>query len=277
MISTPDPEPELDTRVFQEQRMERPQSFPLATGEAVVFSARCPGKLTPNEDGAVILATDLHTGVFAVADGVGGMPRGEKASHLVLTTLADQICKAGGDRDQRRAMIVDGIDRANLATRRLGGASTVCAIDIDHHSIRAFQVGDTTMMVVGGRGKIKLQSIAHSPVGYLQEMGMISECEAIHHADRHLVSNVVGSDLMRIEIGPEIRLAPQDTVVVASDGMWDNLLVAEIAEFATVRPLLDCVSQIARATLARMVQTSGLYPCKPDDLTIVAYRPSESK
>jgi PPM family protein phosphatase len=265
--------PESDSRVFQEQRMEQPQSFPLAGGEAAVYSARCPGKLTANEDGAVLLATDIAAGVLAVADGVGGMPQGEKASHLVLTTVADQVCKAGRDRDQRRAMIVDGIDRANLATRRLGGASTICAIDIHDRNIRTFHVGDTAMMVIGGRGKIKLQSIPHSPVGYLQELGMISEEEAMHHADRHLISNVVGCDGMRIEIGPSIRLAPQDTVVVASDGLWDNLYIREIAELATTRPLIDTVSLMVCTALARMMQDDGDLPCKPDDLTIVAYRP----
>lgn len=269
--------PESDSLIFQEQRMEQPQSFPLAGGEAAVFSARCPGKLTANEDGAVLLATDAGTGVVAVADGVGGMPQGEKASQLVLTTVADRVCRAGRDRDQRRAMIVDGIDRANLAARRLGGASTICAIDIHERAIRAFHVGDTAMLVIGGRGKIKLQSTPHSPVGYLQELGMLSEQEAMHHTERHLISNVVGCENMRIEIGPTLRLAPQDTVIVASDGLWDNMFVSEIAELATARPLHVAVQKLVGTALARMLNQQPDLPCKPDDLTIVAYRPTRRR
>jgi serine/threonine protein phosphatase PrpC len=146
-------------------------------------------------------------------------------------------------------------------------------IDIHERNIRTFHVGDTAMMVIGGRGKIKLQSISHSPVGYLQEMGMISEQEAMHHVDRHLISNVIGCDAMRIEIGPSIRLAPQDTVIVASDGLWDNLYVSEIAEYATTRPLIDAVSLMVNSALERMTKDDGHLPSKPDDLTIVAFRP----
>jgi serine/threonine protein phosphatase PrpC len=266
--------PESTSRVFQEQKMDRPQSFPLAGGEAAVYSARCPGKLTANEDGAVLLATTASTAVIAVADGVGGMPRGEKASQLVLATLANQVCKAAGDRFQRRALIVEGIDSANLATRRLGGGSTLCAIDIHGRDIRTFHVGDSAMMVVGGRGKIKLRSIPHSPVGHLFEMGMISEQEAMHHEERHLVLNVIGCEEMRIEIGPAHRIAPHDTLIVASDGLWDNLYLDEVAELALLQPLVDAVSQLAAAAAARMVQTTSGMPGKPDDLTIVAFRPS---
>ena len=254
--------------------MERPHSFPLADGEAAVYSARCPRKLTANEDGAVLLATTVSTAVVAVADGVGGMPRGEKASQLVLTTLANQVCKAAGDRFHRRAMIVEGIDSANLATRRLGAGSTLCAIDIHKRDIRSFHVGDSAMMVVGGRGKIKMRSIPHSPVGYLLELGMISEREAMFHAERHLVLNMIGSEEMRIEIGPVHRLAPYDTVVVASDGLWDNLYVEEVAELLTLQPLTDAVSQLSATATARMLQSTVGIPCKPDDLTIVAFRPT---
>ena len=77
---------------------------------------------------------------------------------------------------------------------------------------------------------------------------MISEREAMFHAERHLVLNMIGSEEMRIEIGPVHRLAPYDTVVVASDGLWDNLYVEEVAELlrpTTLRdaPIVRCSAQ----------------------------------
>ena len=34
-----------------------------------------------------------------------------------------------------------------------------------------------------------------------------------------------------IDVGPPVRLAARDTLVVASDGLCDNLLVEEIVEY----------------------------------------------
>ncbi len=52
----------------------------------------------------------------------------------------------------------------------------------------------------------------------------------MHHEERHLVSNVVGTDDMRIELGPPLKLARYDTVLLASDGLLDNLYTDEIVE-----------------------------------------------
>ena len=76
-----------------------------------------------------------------------------------------------------------------------------------------------TVLVTGGLGKIKLLTVSHSPVGMALESGLLDEAEAMHHEERHIVSNVVGSAGMRIEIGAKRKLAPRDTVLLASDGL----------------------------------------------------------
>ena len=45
-------------------------------------------------------------------------------------------------------------------------------------------------------------------------------------------SNLVGDEENGIEIGPHLRLAPYDTVILGSDGLFDNLPIAEIVERA---------------------------------------------
>ena len=81
-----------------------------------------------------------------------------------------------------------------------------------------------------GRGRVKLQTISHSPVGYAVESGMLDDQEAMHHEERHVVSNIIGTPEMRIEIGPPIDLATYDTLLVATDGLADNLHIEEIIE-----------------------------------------------
>ena len=60
-----------------------------------------------------------------------------------------------------------------------------------------------------------MRTVAHSPVGYAEEAGLLDREEAIHHAHRHLVSNMLGMPEMHIEVGPPLTLDARDTIVLA--------------------------------------------------------------
>ena len=78
--------------------------------------------------------------------------------------------------------------------------------------------------------------------------GMIDEDEAMQHEERHLVTNCVGSENMRIEIGSSIEMSVRDTLVLASDGLSDNMAVSDIIETLRCGNLTDCAQQLtARA------------------------------
>ena len=100
----------------------------------------------------------------------------------------------------------------------------------------------------------------------------MNEKEAMNHEDRHLVLNAVGSPDMRIEMGAHIDLAPLDTVLVASDGLFDNLRTEEIVECIRKGPLVEGVAKLAADAHERMTQPKANAPSKPDDLTVIAFR-----
>ena len=79
---------------------------------------------------------------------------------------------------------------------------------------------------------------------------------------------------MRIEMGPPLEMAARDTLVLASDGLLDNLLPSEIVEFVRSGPLDRAVSEMVTEVQRRMATHDGSAPCKPDDLTVIAYRAS---
>jgi serine/threonine protein phosphatase PrpC len=178
--------------------------------------------------------------------------------------------------DPCRGAILDGIEAANRAIRELGtgAATTLALVEIQGRVIRPYHVGDSVILLTGQRGKIKLQTISHSPIGYAVEAGLMNEEEAIHHEARHVISNVIGSDEMRIEIGPAIEMADRDTMVLASDGLLDNLLPDEIVEFVRSGPLDEGVGAMIAEAEQRMAGQDEAGPSKPDDLTVIAYRPS---
>jgi serine/threonine protein phosphatase PrpC len=101
----------------------------------------------------------------------------------------------------------------------------------------------------------------------------MNEEDAIHHEQRHVISNVIGSEQMRIEIGPPIEMARRDTLVLASDGLLDNLLPGEIVEIVRSGPLNVAVSDLVTEAHRRMTSQNSSAPSKPDDLTVIAYRP----
>ena len=113
-----------------------------------------------------------------------------------------------------------------------GAASTLAIVEVQDGTARPYHVGDSAILITGQRGRVKVQTVPHSPVGYAVESGMLDAAEAMHHEERHVVSNVVGSDDMRIEIGSALSLSPRDTILLASDGLSDNLLAEEIIDFA---------------------------------------------
>ncbi len=262
------------TRILTRRDMATAETYPLAAGDVAVFSTRCPGKESENEDAAAVLPVDENRAVLAVADGLGGHPFGAEAAELALKTLRECVMGAATTGALIRSAVLDGFERANarVAELGIGAATTMAAVEIDGSTVRPYHVGDSMILVVGQRGKVKLLTVSHSPVGYAVEVGLLDESEAIYHEDRHLVSNIVGSPDMRIEIGPTLGLRPRDTLVLSSDGLCDNLHLKEITEFVRKGPSSEVAADLAGACDRRMRAREPAHPCKPDDLTFLVYR-----
>ena len=159
----------------------------------------------------------------------------------------------------------------------LGAATTLAVAEIHETMVRPYHVGDSTILVFGQRGRVKLHTVAHSPVGFAVESGFLKEKEAMHHAERHLVFNMIGSTDMRIEMGSVLRLAPMDTLLIASDGLLDNLTVEEIVEILRKGPVNAAAERLARRAGTRMTAPSPGDPSKPDDLTFLVFRPRHGR
>ena len=88
-----------------------------------------------------------------------------------------------------------------------------------------------------------------------------------------MVSNLVGSREMHIEIGPAVRLASRDTIVVGSDGLFDNLHVSEVIDLARAGRPLDRMNALIERSTQRMQHHDESLPGKPDDLTVMMLTP----
>jgi len=259
---------------FTQTDLDSPTSLSFVNGHVVVYTHRAPNKITVNEDCAALIPYSDDAGVLVIADGLGGQPNGETASKAAIKAISGTVCNAVKSNLSLRDAVLDGIEKANrqILNQSSGAATTLAVVEIQNNYVRPYHVGDSMIMLCGQRAKIKLQSIAHSPVGYAIEAGLLDQDEAIHHEERHLISNVVGSDEMSIEIGTRRKLALRDTLIVASDGLFDNLYITEIIDTIRTGKLEDTAQTLIDLTHERMEQKIEDLPCHPDDLTFILFR-----
>lgn len=265
---------DLSPFLYVGQPMDEVALHPIGRGMAAVFSAGRPDGEGVNEDSAALIPLDEGSAVLAVADGLGSTPLADHAASLAVRSLVEALQRVERERSVLRTAILNGIERASQAVARLGtgAATTLTVAEIQENAVRSYHVGDSLLLVVGQRGRIKFQSVAHSPVGFAFESGLLDEREALHHEDRHLVSNVLGARDMRIEMGPVLHLAARDTLLLASDGLSDNLSEHEIVERARKAPLDEAARRLVADARRRMTAPTPGEPSKPDDLTLIVFR-----
>lgn len=250
--------------------------YRTGVGEVAVATMGDENKSGPNEDSAAIVPIDDEHLVLIVADGVGGLPVARRASNLTVETIHKTLAETTGDGVQLRTAILDGIEAANQAVLDLGSgaASTLALAEIGPGYIRSYHVGDSVVLLCGQRGRVKLQTVPHSPVGFAMESGLLDEGQALQHSQLNLIFNVIGSADMRIEIGSKLPVAARDTLLLASDGLTDNLLQDEIVETIRKGGLEAGVLTVTALVQGRMRSRAVGMPSKPDDFTVVLWRPA---
>ena len=251
----------------------------LPQGSVCVRSMRSPDKETANEDAAAVISVSNSALILAVADGVGGTPAGREASNRAVRTLSKVLAHTEVTPDNLRAAILDALEEANRAIidGGRGAATTLVVGEIVNGQVRSYHVGDSELISVGQRGRVKLRITPHSPTGFAVEAGLLDEDEAVQHDQRHLLFNVIGTADMRIEVGAPTRIDARDTVLLASDGLMDNLFIDEILEVVRKGPLPDAADELMKRASGRMANDAGGKPSKPDDLTVVLFRRRSAK
>lgn len=241
-------------------------------GHITVFSCRAPYKTEnmPNEDSAAFISVNADTTVMMVADGVGGYPGGAEAASTTIATMMKQLKQERSL--EVRDSILSAIEAANqaLIARGVGSATTLALAEVNGTTVRSYHIGDSVAMMVGQRGKLKLETVSHSPVGYAVESGVISEAEGFQHEERHLVSNIIGTPNMHVTLGMPMPMAKFDTILLGTDGLFDNLPRDEIIELIRYGDLEQSANELATRASRKMLEESA--GGKPDDLTFILFR-----
>ncbi|MBR4646460.1 MAG: serine/threonine-protein phosphatase [Bacteroidales bacterium] len=188
---------------------------------------------TSNEDAFVVEQLDEHTVLAVAIDGVGGYEGGEVAAEMAqkeIPAYLKEFTRGECLELLKQAAVCANnaiYDRRRLDTARpdMSCVLTAALIDAGRKVVDMVHVGDTRMYQYH-HGELRKISHDHSLIGYREEIGDLTEEQAMHHPQRNVISRVVGSD--RHEVGDpdfleaaEFPLLPNSTFLLCSDGLTD--------------------------------------------------------
>jgi protein phosphatase len=218
-----------------------------------------------NEDYAQVFP---ELGLFVIADGMGGHIAGEVASHVAVETVAAVISRHEQPKLVRDEgpLLGEAILAAHMAVAHKaeelelhGMGTTLTALRIRGRTATIAHVGDSRVCFLRD-GKLKPLTRDHTLVTMLVESGVINSEEAMHHPERHLLTQAVGPAM---PIEPDVfqlRLPRQVRILLSTDGLHDIVPPAELIELASEADL----ERAAEKLIERANERGG-----PDNITVI--------
>jgi serine/threonine protein phosphatase PrpC len=227
--------------------------------------------------------------VFVVADGMGGHDGGEIASRIVVDEFA-RLSEVGYDERrgsdavlatlraaQRRLLAYASTHVGRDGRRWHGGTTTVAALLVegdDGPEWLLANLGDSRIYRLT-QGELLRVSTDHSVVQELVDAGRITEEQALHHPERHIVTRALGGP---DPLDPDFFLLPlaeAERVLLCSDGVTDLVRDAELGRILVENTdPRDAAARVVAAALeaggidnatAVVVDVVGLVDDRTDD------------
>ena len=233
-----------------------------------------------NEDVSVC---DPDLGLFLVADGMGGESCGDVASRLTAETFRDSIAPyildeeatAPFEHTSEGDFFLNALGHAVEQTNQTvlqavkenptckGMGSTLTAALIREESLYIVHVGDSRLYVYSN-GSLTPLTEDHTRVQEMVNKKILSAEEARAHHQRNIITRCVGRkkqfkpDLLKTD------LVPHALYLICSDGLYDMLDDAEIADILQDNPDLERMG----AQLVERANRAG----GRDNITVVLFR-----
>lgn len=220
-----------------------------------VYQVSRKGGREKNEDRMGYCYT-RDSGLFALADGMGGHPEGEVASQLALQTLAAFFQREAKPslKDPLRYLndaIIAGhhqllryaTERALMDTPR----TTVVACVLQGNAAYWAHCGDSRLYLVRG-DKLIARTRDHS---YSELQETLAQVVPIgERFNRNVLFTCLGSPGKPVvdTAGP-LLMQPGDRVLLCSDGLWGSVTDAQIVDQLSRRPVSDAVPELVEEAL----------------------------
>ncbi len=177
-----------------------------------------------------ILRMEAEGVLLAVADGMGGMPCGDKASRLVLEFLKDSRADSVEAVKKLLEEAVSFLDRYVGEHPECSGMGTALAgMFLSEGRSVLFNVGDCR--VYRFKEEPELLTRDHTEAYELLERGLIDEEGLRRHPLRNvLTSAIMGGYKVDLKVhAKEVSVERGDVFLLCSDGLWDELSREEMS------------------------------------------------
>lgn len=241
--------------------------MPIAQGTFETGAATHIGKVRRrNEDSYLVRP---QTGIWAVADGMGGHDSGDLASRTVIDALRaiEHPVSAADLLDRCESQVISANNVLRSISRERGviiGTTVAILLAYAGHYACAW-AGDSRIYVVRGNDIVQL-SRDHTEVQELLSHGVITPQEEQTWPRCNVITRAIGvSDLPELDMISG-QLAPDDAFVLCSDGLYQHIRDEEILACVRALPAQEACDRLLYLTLER----GGV-----DNVTVIVarYRP----
>lgn len=216
------------------------------------------GERQINEDSVGFVNIGPETGLFILADGLGGHGRGEDASALIKE-VSEEVFRSGY-REEDCLMSCFEISQERLMEKQQTEnakedlKSTLVLLTIRHGVIQWGHVGDSRLYYFENNRMIE-RTLDHSVPQMLVNAGEIREKEIRHHPDRNRLLRVMGMewDGPQYQLSTEISVGERQSFLLCSDGFWENITENQME--ACLKKASDVRDWLRRMT--RIVSANG--------------------
>jgi PPM family protein phosphatase len=185
---------------------------------------------------------DDARGLFLVVDGLGGHAAGEVAAETAVRVIEENLKSLGYGAENIEAQLRIAIAAANnriydLAQTHPEYDGMACVLTLAAASgdrVIVGHVGDSRLYLIWN-GKVRKLTSDHSPVGEVEDQGLLTEKQAMLHPRRNEVFRDVGSvprepdDPQFIEI-KKFLFRADAALLLCSDGLSDCVSSGEIGQ-----------------------------------------------
>lgn len=232
------------------------------------------GNRSTNQDRCAILH-DPNAVLLALADGMGGHPKGEVAAQILVDTCESQFLKVRKPITEPRLFISRLLHDAheNIVAYGYGQTPTIeprttaVVALIQEGTAYWVHIGDSRLYLFR-KGRVFTRTKDHSYVEQLHRQGLISAEDRKKHPQRNFVTRCLGGMMNPPEVshGTPTQLQAEDVLLLCSDGLWGKINSAKLATAVSGKQKLSkLIPEIAK----RAYQIA--YP-ESDNVTAVALR-----
>jgi serine/threonine protein phosphatase PrpC len=196
------------------------------------------------------------SGLFALADGMGGHPEGEVAAQLALQTLASAFQReAKSTLKNPIKFLQDAILAGHHQLLRYATEkglvdtprTTLVACVIQGKNAYWAHCGDSRLYLVR-EGKLLARTRDHSYTELQQTLAQVVPIDA--RFNRSVLFTCLGSPGKPVvDTSGPTPLRPGDRVLVCSDGLWSTVADDDIVDLLTHRALSDAVPEMVEQAL----------------------------